>query len=207
MSGKLTVTIPETLIKYFGDNAWKSAVNSLLDHSPKKYPPNLKWEDQIDFHSVYVAAQVTRLDYHKFVYDLWDKCWDNLSRIKSICGSGQKWDDVKYLAPYDVWDEGLYRECSVKESAKRYVQLFVDIEENYLTAGLYVSANREKDQVDDSIRKSVENAIARETEISNDYVMWKHAEKPIVFDPNKSVIEVDISDLKTSCDDALNALK
>lgn len=210
MSEKMRISMPETLVKYYGDEAWHGSIESLLEAKPDKFPEHLKWEEQLNYHEAFLAAQVTRFDYHKAMWGLWQFCWgDGYRKIEKVVGEPKaKWDTFKALAPNVVWDEGLWREYSRDSDTSRYAVLGVDIGNDHLRAGVYVSAGGRKDAVDERALRAILEGIPEDTyEVFEDETVYlTHPSCRLGLKKDDVKAEFDVSGLAEICSGVLGRL-
>lgn len=204
-----SITFPRSLSNYYAGREWRESVNSLLEHKENKYPSNLGWDDQIAYHEAYVAAQVTRLDAHKLILDIWEKCWGSPKSFPNLGLDESTRDTQRYLDPSVIWNEGLYRFWDTQ--GERYLCIGVEIDllgsdenDRAIWAGVYVSIpSGKRDIPDPKIQR-----LLMEIDGANEFdgnVSFMHSAEPIIFKKDGET-SVDISGLIKTCRKVLRIL-
>lgn len=210
-ASKNSVTFPRSLSKYFADAAWRQSIQTLLEHSATDYPVNLDWSDQISYHEAYVAAQITRLEHHKVLLEVWETCWGDPKSFDNL-GFGFETRDTKTkMDPYHTWEDGIIRRWDLKNGQYLYLYSWVFDEDNestgpfYIWAGAFVSFS---DKRDDEFHSEIKaKLIAIEgVELFEEEVRVRHAPEPLEFIEDGETGPIDLSLLVGTCGKLLKVL-
>lgn len=101
------ITIHESLQFFFKSEQNASAVKLILD---SKIPRGLKWTDIEQYNTALVSAQVTRLEYWKFLRDIFDLTWGDLLNNSTYNEVNHAYYEREYSLEH-VWNSELFYKC------------------------------------------------------------------------------------------------